>query len=200
MGLQALNQLPAVWRKVSLVAGQLVTMAHATVLTPLTPITGQVVTVAKHKKHPPAGKKSQLRLNRIWLDQADALEVAEGEEVTLMEWGNAIIRKIHRTGAVVTGIDADLHLAGDFKTTKWKLTWLAQVSDNLTLCASLNFSFWQRQATCWPRRGGPALACLTPASATLPLRWRSWWSCSCPTSTTSSRRRSLRRRMTLMPS
>lgn len=84
--------------------------------------------MAKHKKHPPAGKKSQLRLNRIWLDQADALEVAEGDEVTLMEWGNAIIRKIHRVGAVVTGIDADLHLAGDFKTTKLKLTWLAQVS------------------------------------------------------------------------
>lgn len=29
----------------------------------------------------------------------------------------------------VTAIDADLHLEGDFKTTKWKLTWLAQVWD-----------------------------------------------------------------------
>ncbi len=28
----------------------------------------------------------------LWLDQADARAVAEGEEVTLMDWGNAIIR------------------------------------------------------------------------------------------------------------
>ena len=28
----------------------------------------------------------------LWLDQADAQAVAEGEEVTLMDWGNAIIR------------------------------------------------------------------------------------------------------------
>ncbi len=28
----------------------------------------------------------------LWLDQADAQVVAEGEEVTLMDWGNAIIR------------------------------------------------------------------------------------------------------------
>ncbi len=46
----------------------------------------------RHKKYPPAGKKSQLRLNKIWLDQADALEVKEGEEVTLMDWGNMIIK------------------------------------------------------------------------------------------------------------
>ena len=28
----------------------------------------------------------------LWLDQADAQAVSEGEEVTLMDWGNAIIR------------------------------------------------------------------------------------------------------------
>ena len=68
-------------------------------------------------------------MNRVWIDQADALEIKEGEEVTLMDWGNTIIRKIHKdsVSGTVTGIDADLHLAGDFKTTKWKLTWLAAV-------------------------------------------------------------------------
>ena len=66
----------------------------------------------------------------MWIDQADALEIKEGEEVTLMDWGNTIIRKIHKdlVSGIVTGIEADLHLAGDFKTTKWKLTWLAAVS------------------------------------------------------------------------
>ena len=65
----------------------------------------------------------------MWLHQADALVVKEGEEVTLMDWGNCIIRKIHKDAAsgAVTAIDADVHLEGDFKTTKWKLTWLAQV-------------------------------------------------------------------------
>jgi len=99
-----------------------VTLAHDDV-------SRQVLTVLRHKKHPPAGKKSQLRLNRIWIDQADALEIKEGEEVTLMDWGNTIIRRIYKDASgAVTGIDADLHLAGDFKTTKWKLTWLAAVS------------------------------------------------------------------------
>ena len=28
----------------------------------------------------------------LWLDQADAQVVSEGEEVTLMDWGNAFIR------------------------------------------------------------------------------------------------------------
>ena len=28
----------------------------------------------------------------LWLDQADAQAVSEGEEVTLMDWGNAIIQ------------------------------------------------------------------------------------------------------------
>ena len=31
-------------------------------------------------------------LQALWLDQADAQAVAEGEEVTLMDWGNTIIR------------------------------------------------------------------------------------------------------------
>ena len=34
----------------------------------------------------------QLRSSRIWLDQADAAGLSQDEEVTLMDWGNAIIR------------------------------------------------------------------------------------------------------------
>lgn len=32
-----------------------------------------------------------LHAQEIWLDQADASLLKEGEEVTLMDWGNAII-------------------------------------------------------------------------------------------------------------
>ncbi len=32
------------------------------------------------------------RAQDVWLEQADAAALAEGEEVTLMDWGNAVIR------------------------------------------------------------------------------------------------------------
>ena len=47
-------------------------------------------------------------------------------QVTLMDWGNAIIRTITRDAeGRVTALAGDLHLAGDFKKTKKKLTWLS---------------------------------------------------------------------------
>eukprot|EP00201_Polytomella_parva_P009213 CAMPEP_0175064070 /NCGR_PEP_ID=MMETSP0052_2-20121109/15117_1 /TAXON_ID=51329 ORGANISM="Polytomella parva, Strain SAG 63-3" /NCGR_SAMPLE_ID=MMETSP0052_2 /ASSEMBLY_ACC=CAM_ASM_000194 /LENGTH=719 /DNA_ID=CAMNT_0016330357 /DNA_START=184 /DNA_END=2343 /DNA_ORIENTATION=+ len=93
--------------------------------------------VPRHKKHAPAGEKTQVRLNQIWIDQADAKELKDGEEVTLMDWGNAIVEKITRSedGQTVTALSGKLNLAGDVKKTKWKLTWLADVQElvNLTL-------------------------------------------------------------------
>lgn len=95
----------------------------------------EVATVPRHKKHPPAGMKSHLRLNKIYLDQADAQEVKEGEEVTLCDWGNCILKSIHKdpSSGLVTAIDAELHLEGDFKTTKWKLHWLSIVDELVPL-------------------------------------------------------------------
>jgi len=43
-----------------------------------------------------------------------------------MDWGNAIARTIVRDDAGrVTEIRGELHLEGDFKKTKKKLTWLS---------------------------------------------------------------------------
>lgn len=53
-------------------------------------------------------------------------------QVTLMDWGNAIVRKISRSGAAdgpVESLEMELHLAGDFKKTKKKVTWIAAPSD-----------------------------------------------------------------------
>lgn len=88
----------------------------------------EVIEVPKHQKYPPAGMKQQLRSGALWLDQADAAQLVEGEEVTLMAWGNIIVDKVHREGenGPVTSVEGRLHLAGDFKKTKLKLTWLAQ--------------------------------------------------------------------------
>lgn len=49
-----------------------------------------------------------------------------------MDWGNAIIRKKVTSGTGIQSIEADLHLEGDFKKTKKKVTWLAP-SDSLPL-------------------------------------------------------------------
>ena len=37
-------------------------------------------------------------MQQVWLDQEDVQLLKEGEEVTLMDWGNAIVKKITRSG------------------------------------------------------------------------------------------------------
>lgn len=60
--------------------------------------------------------------------------MAEGEEVTLMDWGNCFFRRIHRDASGrVTGIEGELHPSGDPKKTKLKLTWLADNEDKVKL-------------------------------------------------------------------
>ena len=47
-------------------------------------------------------------------------------QITLMDWGNAIVRnKTLDSAGKVTAIAMDLHLEGDFRKTKKKITWLA---------------------------------------------------------------------------
>jgi len=75
--------------------------------------------VAKHKKNAAIGEKTTTYSNHLLLDGVDARGLSVDEEVTLMEWGNCIIRS-------VSPLRADLHLEGDFKKTKKKLTWLAE--------------------------------------------------------------------------
>lgn len=85
----------------------------------------------KHKKNAEIGNKTVLFANSVLVDQADAASFLEGEEVTFMDWGNVIIDKIHKSGDVVTGIDARLHLEGDFRKTEKKVTWLANTDDKI---------------------------------------------------------------------
>lgn len=46
-----------------------------------------------------------LVLQEVWLDQEDVLLLKEGEEVTLMDWGNAIVHTICKSpdGKTITG-------------------------------------------------------------------------------------------------
>jgi glutamyl-tRNA synthetase len=49
-----------------------------------------------------------------------------------MDWGNAIIREIRRDSDLIVSITAELHLAGDFKKTEKKITWIADVPESVT--------------------------------------------------------------------
>jgi glutamyl-tRNA synthetase len=83
----------------------------------------------KHAKYPLGQKKVWYSANVI-IEQADAASFEQDEEITLMNWGNAFVRKISHsinplTAKTVTGVELELHLQGDFKKTKKKITWLS---------------------------------------------------------------------------
>ena len=50
----------------------------------------------------------------IWLDQEDVQLLKEGEEVTLMDWGNAIVEGIHKgpDGAITGQCSCGQYLSG----------------------------------------------------------------------------------------
>lgn len=90
--------------------------------------------IPRHKKFDGAGKKATTFTKQILLDAADAAAVSEGEEVTLMDWGNAIVEALQRDEkGTVIGLVGCLHLEGSVKSTKLKLTWLPDFSELVNL-------------------------------------------------------------------
>jgi len=69
-------------------------------IVPVTLVNGpqeaEFVSVPRHKKNPDLGKKILVRFWKILIEQEDAIRIADGEEVTLMDWGNAIFTKIEK--------------------------------------------------------------------------------------------------------
>lgn len=52
-------------------------------------------------------------------------------QITLMDWGNAIVRtKTAGESGEVVSVVMELHLEGDFRKTKKKITWLAAPTDS----------------------------------------------------------------------
>lgn len=62
------------------------------------------------------GQKKVVYSENILMEQVDAASFEQDEEITLMNWGNAIVRKISHSildlGKTVTGIELELHLQG----------------------------------------------------------------------------------------
>lgn len=93
------------------------------------PQTPDVQMKLKHKKNPAVGEKKVIYYTDVLIDEDDAKLIEEGEELTLMDWGNVIVTKKNADGSL-TG---KLHLEGDFKKTKLKVTWLADTSDKVNV-------------------------------------------------------------------
>lgn len=90
---------------------------------------------------PEKGSREIRRYNRVLIDQADARCMKEGEQLTLLRWGNVTITKMARggvDGASILAIEAEYNAESqDFKKTK-KYTWLAATVSAST-CTCLAF-------------------------------------------------------------
>lgn len=78
----------------------------------------------KHPKKASVGMKDVVLSPKIYLDQADAKSFKAGEEVTLMGWGNAVVRELPAEDPI-RSMTLELNLKGDFKATDKKVTWLS---------------------------------------------------------------------------
>jgi len=88
-------------------------------------------TLFRHPKDESLGKKVRLfGGSTVFLQADDAASLAEGEEVTMMSWGNAIISaSIKDAAGKVVALEGELYLAGDVKKKTKKVTWLADTPD-----------------------------------------------------------------------
>lgn len=91
-------------------------------------------TKARHKKNAALGERPYYKSNRILLDAEDVALCADGEEVTLMDWGNAFVSEVKKSDeGVPRTATLTLNLQGDVKKTSKKLTWVADNDKNVRL-------------------------------------------------------------------
>lgn len=99
----------------------------------------------KHTKNIDLGTKKVAYSDTILIDQADAQAFEQDEEITLMNWGNAYVRKISQSlnplNRHVTSLELELHLQGDVKKTKQKITWLSTQGQELIPMELVEFDF-----------------------------------------------------------
>jgi len=106
------------------------------------PETVEYKAVPRHVKNLSLGQRVLAYFKDILIEQADALSFKQGEEITLMHWGNAIVEKIEKDDkGKVTKVVGKLHLSGNFKDTEKKITWLANDPSNLIPVDLVEYGF-----------------------------------------------------------
>jgi len=77
-----------------------------------------------HQKNASLGSKAVLYGRELLVESGDAQDIAVGERITLMKWGNATVTSAETVDGVIT-LHANINPEDkDFKKTK-KLTWIA---------------------------------------------------------------------------
>jgi len=94
----------------------------------------------RHPKNKDLGTKQVAFASELLLDQADAKSFKDGEEITLMAWGNAFVRNIAGSDPIPT-LTCELNLKGDVKTTEKKVTWLAAQGQKLVPAELWDFDY-----------------------------------------------------------
>jgi glutamyl-tRNA synthetase len=82
-----------------------------------------------HPKNPDVGKKDFFVAREVYLKQEDCKVLKDGEEITLMAWGNAVVEKLEWKGDSVVSASGRLNLEGSVKSTKYKLNWLPVIDE-----------------------------------------------------------------------
>mmetsp|Transcript_5208 Transcript_5208/g.8013 ORF Transcript_5208/g.8013 Transcript_5208/m.8013 type:complete len:905 (+) Transcript_5208:75-2789(+) len=107
----------------------------------VTNVPGEVVGVSiqRHPQKPEMGMRVSRRYNKLYLEVEDCQNFSEGEEVTLVRWGNFFIDKMERNsnGEVVSMEGRFNPDATNFSKTK-KATWIAAIPE-LVPCQLVEF-------------------------------------------------------------
>ncbi|KAI0599244.1 glutamyl-tRNA synthetase [Biscogniauxia sp. FL1348] len=94
-----------------------------------------------HPKNPAVGTKKVAFSNELILDQEDAKSFKDGEEITLMQWGNAFVRDIASGGDTIPSLTCELNLQGDVRSTDKKVTWLSPQGQELVDAELWDFDY-----------------------------------------------------------
>merc|ERR1719311_351993 len=87
----------------------------------------------RHPKNEEMGERMLMKSPNVFIDQEDAQDISEGEELTLLHWGNAFAEKITKDkNGNVTQITGKLNPGGDVKKTKKKIHWVANEPEHVT--------------------------------------------------------------------
>lgn len=87
----------------------------------------------KHPKNEELGERLLMKSPVVLIDQEDAQDISNGEELTLLHWGNAFADKIEKDkSGNVTKITGRLNPEGNPKTTKKKIHWVADLPQHIT--------------------------------------------------------------------